>query len=70
MKIIMNGKDITETLVEFDGEYVRLECKSYDKEHTHIIFGTIMAETGQRQDKPYNPLMDIDCGTDAILGRR
>ena len=68
MKPIINGQDINDVLMTFIGDHVRIEIKSHNREHIHVICGTVTAEM-EHIDVPYNPLMDTDCGTDAMIGR-
>jgi hypothetical protein len=68
MKVTINGKDINDTLAEFQDDHVRLEIKSHNREHIHLIVGMVRVEK-EHIDVPYNPLTDMDCGTDAMIGR-
>ena len=68
MKVSINGKDASDILKDFQGERVRIEIKSFDREHIVVMAGTVKSET-ERIEPPYNPLTDMDCGTDAMIGR-
>ena len=64
MKIIMNGIDITQKLAEHAGEHVAIELIDGKK---RICWGGVIEV--ESDAVPYNPLMDTDCGTDAMIGR-
>lgn len=66
MKVLINGKNINETLAEFQDDYVTIEIKSNNREHICMIGGVVRVEN-EHIDVPYNPLTDMDSGTDAII---
>ena len=68
MKIKINGKDINDTLAEFANDNVKLEIKSHNREHIHLMVGTVRVEN-EHIDVPYNPLTDMDCGKDAVINK-
>lgn len=66
MKILINGKNINDTLAEFANDHVRLEIKSHNREHVHVIGGVVRVEN-EHIEIPHNPLTDMDCGTDSMI---
>ncbi|MDD5064955.1 MAG: hypothetical protein PHQ35_09410 [Phycisphaerae bacterium] len=68
MIVLINGKDVNDTLEQFKDDHVRLEIKSHSREHIHVIVGTVRVEN-EHMDIPYNPLTDMDCGTDAMINK-
>ena len=69
MKVLINGKDIKDTLSKFQDDHVTIEIKSNNREHTCMIGGVVRIEN-EHIDVPYNPLTDTDCGTDAMMAKQ
>ena len=67
MLIHIGGTDITELLSAHDGEHCRLEFEIKSKRLKTACGGVIQAM--RTPETPYNPLADMDCGTDAMIGR-
>lgn len=67
MRILVGDTDITQALAEYDGEYVCLEL-SEKHGSKRICWGGVVKVIPDEQ--PYNPLADMDCGTDAMMGRK
>jgi len=68
MKASINGKDANDILKDFQGERVRIEIMSFDRDHTVVMAGTVKTEI-EHIEPPYNSLTGMDCGTDTMMGR-
>jgi hypothetical protein len=66
MRIHVGGTDITELLSAHDGEYCSLEFTIKSKRLKTACGGVIQM---MADDVPCNPATDMDCGTDAMIGR-
>jgi hypothetical protein len=66
MKLTIGETDVIEMLSAYKGEYCRLEFKIDNKKYIASCGGVINTVP---DDVPYNPLTDMDCGTDAMIGR-
>ena len=64
MKVLIGEVNIAETLSTHKGEYCHLEFQTEGYEFAcggeiHVI----------PDETPYNPLTDMDCGTDAMINK-
>jgi len=66
MKLTIGETDIIKMLSKHNGEYCRLEFKIDNKKYIASCGGVINATP---DDVPYNPLINADYGTDAMIGR-
>ncbi|MFA5208322.1 MAG: hypothetical protein WC428_06795 [Candidatus Paceibacterota bacterium] len=66
MKLTIGKTNIVDMLSKHNGEYCRLEFKIDSKKYIASCGGVINAT---HDNVPYNPLTDMDCGTDAMIGR-
>ena len=66
MKILIGETNISTILSKYEGEYCRLELEIKNKKYKFACGGRVRVIP---DETPYNPLTDMDCGTDAMIGR-
>jgi hypothetical protein len=67
-KVTINGKNINDILETYQDKYVTIDISPHDGKIKHKIGGTVRVEK-EFIDVPYNPLTDMDCGTDAMINK-
>jgi len=66
MKVLISETDIAQKLSQFEGERVVVEISCNDRKK-YLMYGGMVEVI--HETPPYNSLTDMDCGTDALLGR-